>query len=279
MQDIVSLVHVRPIRGNISPHPFVYMIQSNWIVDSAVMVWTATTDDVRAQRWAACAGWLNRAEQERQARLKMEPDRVAFAAVHALLHWALERVAGVPRDRQVFVTNAFGRPQLAPLAGRMEAWPSFSISHSRGLVAVAIGPCPSIGIDVERIDARCIDPLPLAQSAFDPLEADWVAGATQPELRCERFFRLWTIKEALVKAVGRGLALPLNSFAVQAEPPRIEICPFDLRPDGHWRVEQWRPDERSWAALAVDEAIDRPFKVKRIHLESEELIELLEKHL
>jgi hypothetical protein len=52
-------------------------------------------------------------------------------------------------------------------------------------------------------------------------------------------------RASLVKAVGRGLALPLDAFAVQVEPLRVRSALAELQAVGRWRLEQWRPSERS----------------------------------
>lgn len=81
-----------------------------------------------------------------------------------------------------------------------------------------------IGIDVERIR-----PIPemmnMAKTILSPAEtAEWIS--LPAERREETFFRVWTRKEACVKAVGEGLSAPLEDFRVpllQAGPIVIDI--------------------------------------------------------
>jgi 4'-phosphopantetheinyl transferase len=246
------------------------------LTSDVVQVWTATTDDVPGPAWESCNHWLDTSERERRQRLQVDADRVAFVAAHALLHWALDQV-GVPPQRHQFVHNPFGRPQLVQGPGRTEPMPGFSMSHARGLVAVALGPGPLVGIDVERVAVRRVDPLALARRCFDSGAAAWIAAAAaDPALCRQRFFQVWTLKEALVKAVGLGLSLPLDSFAVQADAPHAVTGAPALRPAGRWRIEQWSPDAGSWAALAVDEPAGRPLQVLRRHLDGPALLALLQ---
>jgi 4'-phosphopantetheinyl transferase len=90
---------------------------------------------------------------------------------------------------------------------------SFSVSHSGELGLIAIAePGRRIGVDVEQLrpdrDVRA-----LAERFFHPEEA---AGIGDDRAA---FYRCWTRKEAVVKALGLGLAHPLDSFVVDFEVP------------------------------------------------------------
>jgi 4'-phosphopantetheinyl transferase len=64
--------------------------------------------------------------------------------------------------------------------------------------------------------------LAVAEQFFAPLELTILQDAPAAD-RTKLFFRLWTLKEAYIKAVGTGLAMPLDSFAFAFEPLRIEF--------------------------------------------------------
>ena len=85
---------------------------------------------------------------------------------------------------------------------------SFSVSHSGslGLIAIAEGE-QRIGVDVEQFRGRR-DVRALADRFFHPDEAAAIGDDRAA------FFRCWTRKEAVVKALGLGLAHPLDSFVV-----------------------------------------------------------------
>ena len=93
---------------------------------------------------------------------------------------------------------------------------SFSVSHSGslGLIAIAEGD-RRIGVDVEQV-RHDTDVRALAARFFHPEEAEAIGD------RRDAFFRCWTRKEAVVKALGLGLAHPLGSFVVDfdADGPR-----------------------------------------------------------
>ena len=106
-------------------------------------------------------------------------------------------VAGVRPDRLRLDHEPNGRPVVR--GARVEV----SVSHGRGEVAVAASTAVAVGVDVE-----VVRPLPaagLARRWLRPDEAEWV-GRCAPADRPAAFLWLWTQKEALSKAAGRGLA-------------------------------------------------------------------------
>jgi 4'-phosphopantetheinyl transferase len=123
-------------------------------------------------------------------------------------HW------GLPPASWRFSIDAGGKPAIDT---RMKA-PNieFNLSHTRGLVAAAVASRGAIGVDVERIDEAKAD-FAVAEAYFAPAEVALLKRAP-PADRPLFFFRLWTLKEAYVKAIGAGLAAPLDSFAFTLEP-------------------------------------------------------------
>lgn len=83
-----------------------------------------------------------------------------------------------------------------------------SLSHAAGLVAVMVAPAPC-GVDIER--PRAINADRIARRYFSTSECDWLQQ--HPATRETDFFRLWTLKEACVKALGVGLAHHLATLA------------------------------------------------------------------
>jgi hypothetical protein len=79
-----------------------------------------------------------------------------------------------------------------------------SLAHAGAFAALAVGPAGSrIGVDLECVDPRR-DALRLARFAFDAREAEQMESLTD-NARDERFYVLWTLKEAATKALGLTL--------------------------------------------------------------------------
>jgi 4'-phosphopantetheinyl transferase len=166
---------------------------------------------------AAARGILSAEEIARLGRIRPAATRRLFLTARRLLRETLSRYADRPPAEWRFVTNAHGKPRLAPETGGAPL--SFNLSHTAGIAVLAVTRGAEIGLDVERTDRR-VQALRLAERFFSPGEAAALA-ALPPEAMRERFFHHWTLKEACLKALGRGLSLPIHSiaFALAGERP------------------------------------------------------------
>ena len=187
-------------------------------------------------REAAALGWLCGDERARWNRFRHEGRRRQYALCRAALRAVLCDRLGFVNDALSFCESERGKPH-ARLAGA-PAPVSFSVSHSgvHGLIAVASG--GRIGVDVEERVART-DLDPLIARVFAPVErSELVAASGFARLR--RFYSLWTIKEALVKALGTGLQLDMAGFEVPVLMRRgvtTSEFRFPHLPAVTWRVE------------------------------------------
>jgi 4'-phosphopantetheinyl transferase len=203
-------------------------------------------------RWR---GLLDEHERERADRLRFTADREAFIAAHALLRAMLGDAAGQRPAEWRFVTDPLGKPRLAPNGAGRGLF--FNLAHARGCVACVLAR-DEVGVDVELAD-RDAD-LAIAHRSFAPLEVDAIRLAA-PERRGEVFLRLWTLKEAFIKATGEGLRRDLASFAFSLDPVRLT-----LRPSGtdagveapEWRSFEWRPHPDFFLALVARQDSDDP---------------------
>jgi 4'-phosphopantetheinyl transferase len=116
----------------------------------------------------------------------------------AMLRRMLVHVTGIPPLGWTFDAEASGRPIARNV--NCDRIPSISLSHSGGWVAVAVSDVGPVGIDVEvHRPRRNFDRI--AAAAFGPEEQCLVAADGAPG-----FYRIWTLKEAMAKASGTGLA-------------------------------------------------------------------------
>jgi 4'-phosphopantetheinyl transferase len=148
-----------------------------------------------------------------------------------------------------FVPAPGGRPRLDAAAGLPGL--SFSLTHTRGLAACAVAPGHlQVGLDAEHLDR----PTPgeeIARAYFAPVEVAALL-ALPPAERAEAFFALWTAKEAYLKAIGTGLALPLDRFAVTLdEPPAIAFAAPPEDDPAWWSLRRHAPRPGHRLALAV----------------------------
>ncbi len=98
---------------------------------------------------------------------------------------------------------------------------SFNTSHSAGTAVIAVAAGTDVGVDIERI--RPIDDAErLAADRFAASEADQLRSLPAED-REIGFLRLWTRKEAVVKALGLGLSMPLDRFSVLDRAGRVDV--------------------------------------------------------
>ncbi len=159
------------------------------------------------------------ARQARADRCRLFADKVRCVTGESLLRYAL-RCRGVPGAYRV-AAGPHGKPFL-PEAPDLQ----YSLSHSGRWAAIAWGDTP-VGLDVETIAPRRAEAL---ARRFAPAEQAYLLEAPEAE-RLQRFYRLWTAKEAYVKYLGTGLTRSLSSFSVI--PPEALGVPlrWEMLPD------------------------------------------------
>ncbi|BFI94501.1 MAG: 4'-phosphopantetheinyl transferase superfamily protein [Rhodanobacter sp.] len=120
----------------------------------------------------------------------------------------LARYLGIEASAVRLVEDPHGRPALDP--AHRDAF-DFNWSHSGGHALLALAQGVSLGIDLEHRRARA-NALGIAQRFFTADEAAWL-GALDGEKRLTAFLMLWTAREAVLKAMGRGIAFGLDKLA------------------------------------------------------------------
>jgi 4'-phosphopantetheinyl transferase len=218
-----------------------------------IHVWLAfdrSIDDPR--RLARYAELLTAEDAVRRDKLHFEHDRHQFVVTRALQRLVLSRYAPdvQPGDWR-FTVGEHGKPALAPGFERQEL--HFNIAHTRGLVALAVSRMHRIGVDAENARARSA-PLHLAQRYFTPREAGALATLSAHD-QPARFFALWTLKEAWLKATGKGLAAGLGNVSFDLDDThRARSVEFAADDAVRWRFWQFAPSPEHVLALALHSA-------------------------
>ncbi len=200
--------------------------------ESSVHLWAWSVDDdpsLCARAWAV----LDNDERVRAARFVAARHRVRFAVMHAVVRHVLAGYLGACAAELRFAREAGGKPLVREAAA---AGLHFNLSHSgeRAVLAVARSP---VGADVEhQRPGRNVRGL--AGRYFHRSERAAIEAASDAR-RAAVFFRYWVAKEAVLKAQGTGLALPLAAFEVvfDADEDRARVVPHDRRLAGDWTVQ------------------------------------------
>jgi 4'-phosphopantetheinyl transferase len=169
--------------------------------------------DLPRSRIAELEPLLSEAELERAARFRFDRDRQRYVAARGRLRTILAGYTGRGAAELVLASGPFGKPVLLGDEGDRIR---FSLSRSEDLGLMAVQREGELGIDVERIRPFG-HALALARRMFAPVEHARLRTLPDVE-QIPGFFSYWTRKEAVVKAVGRGLGYPLDAFVLSHEP-------------------------------------------------------------
>jgi len=182
-------------------------------------LWTIDVEALDEPAFASLAAPLSEEEQDRASRFRFPRDRRTFVAAHGLvrqaLSWAMPGVA--PQDWR-FAATREGRPEIA--APAVVRRPRFNLSSSAGRVACVVTADSDCGVDLQAMSGL---------RDLDLLSGNVLAAAERGEMaalpddqRLERFFRLWTLKEAYAKAC--GLAPSCRSTGWPSAGDRTRSC-------------------------------------------------------
>lgn len=166
-----------------------------WYAFTTIMLAEATRDT-----WLS---YLSHDERARYDRFKFARSRNEFLLAHVLARVMLSRVTGISARRLVFASDKNGKPTLVNLTGSERI--GFNLTHSNGLVALAIATTDLVGIDVESTDRKgSIDPVIAALSKQEATNIQYLQGPDRQRSAIAH----WSVREAFSKAIGLGLALP-----------------------------------------------------------------------
>ena len=168
--------------------------------------------DVTSRRLEALRATFSPGEQERFQSFATEALRSRWGTGRGILREVLGRALGCGPAEVKFRYAAHGKPGLADSDLR------FNISHSGALAVIALARV-EVGVDVELPRPRRSDAI--ARRFYTPGEIERLFAHADPERRADAFFRLWTCKEAFLKATGEGLSRSTRSYEIAFSPPRL----------------------------------------------------------
>lgn len=123
----------------------------------------------------------------------------------------------IRNDELAIALDEYGKPFAA---GRENI--HFNVSHSGKWVVCCVDALP-VGIDIELV--KPVD-IRIAERFFSRSEQEALLSKKAPE-REAFFYELWTLKESYIKALGKGLSEPLDSFSVDIGRRRISVRALD----------------------------------------------------
>jgi 4'-phosphopantetheinyl transferase len=166
--------------------------------------------DVSSSYLTSLAAFLSPDESERARRFHFDGDRVRYSIARGLLRALIGRYLACHPASISFRYDSFGKPHLAYPDAKL----FFNLSHSENIALYALTNAGELGIDVAWHDPR-VQGEEIARRFFTSNECSFIQQGS-PEASQEHFFYLWSRKEAYIKAISRGLSVPLNEFEIAA---------------------------------------------------------------
>ena len=208
--------------------------------------------------------YVSKEEQERIRRYRKYEDAIRGLTARLLLRYIIASLLGIDNRSISLNQNKYGKPFLEEVEDFQ-----FNLSHSGDWVVCAVDSLP-IGIDVEKIHDVNLD---LSERFFSQEEHNWLL-TMDVERRMDSFFKLWTLKESYIKAEGKGLSIPLNTFSFSFEGEKVL---FKAKDDlEQWYFKQYEID--LYYKLAVCSKKDH-FPERVNCLSFDELVNLAKNHL
>ncbi|MDA1052765.1 MAG: 4'-phosphopantetheinyl transferase superfamily protein [Planctomycetota bacterium] len=225
-------------------------------------VWFTATDTVnRPEVLLDYQELLDDNERRRYASFRFPADQHLYLVAHALLRTSLSRYADVAPQEWRFSRQDGERPEI--LHGPdPESQLRFSLSHTPGLAACIIAEDVDVGVDVETLN-REVDAMSIGNRYFSRFESRDLAGLSGCA-RQTRFLEYWTLKEAYLKACGRGLSIPMNDFSFACDDNGVWRIGFFS--DAHSTPDAWqflcvRPTPDHVMSVAIRRLDRQPFEI------------------
>jgi len=174
-----------------------------------------------------------------------------FAAARSFLRHVLARYLQQPPQTLTFQYTHYGKPYLPGSSVY------FNLSHSQQWALCAISLEEKIGIDIEEINQEK-DVEKIAVRFFSDYE-NQLLHETPADKKHEAFFRIWTCKEAFIKAVGEGLSFPLKEFDVHIDEHSARLISIyqDEKEAQQWSCVVLDPTENYAATVVAKTAIKK----------------------
>ena len=219
------------------------------LADNEVHVWRAQLE-LPLSEVQELKNILTDDELDRANRFSFEIDRQRFITARGTLRSILSRYITIYPSHLRFHYNQYGKPFLDPI---FSSYPlNFNLSHSGSMALYAITRNMEIGVDVEHVRSD-FEYQQVAERFFSTNEVT-ALRAIPTEMKLKAFYTCWTRKEAYIKAHGKGLSLPLDSFEVSFGPWEssiLLIAKDQPQESSHWTLLDLKPGLGYVGALAV----------------------------
>ena len=213
-------------------------------------VWKASLD-YSESKVNLVIGFLSKDEVERANRFYFERDRMQFIMRRGILKQIIAKYLAIEPKNLLFEYNRFGKPFL--IGDSLKHDFRFNMSHSKNIALYCIGYQKDVGIDIEYI-REDFEFQQIIDRFFSPRAPDFLQKLPTDKRR-EAFFRIWTRKEAVLKALGKGVSFPMQMVNVPYNRSNFTIrinSVGDQCKESSWYVQDVFPDNNYIASIAIE---------------------------
>lgn len=215
-----------------------------------IHIWQISFDDLQnvSAMTEDYQALLSKEELEHAGVIRVQKHKTIYILAKMLVRKVLSDYCDIQANELQFAQNPYGKPYLvneetAPFT------PQFNLSHCGNCILLGVTKETALGVDVEMYNPSLVrDVDAIAAHFFTPYERDYIAnsGAAQ-----HAFLQLWTLKEAWVKCIGKGLSMPLNGIEFRlACQDRSSEAPENS--DEKMQFYQWFNDNGNQSSLCLD---------------------------
>lgn len=199
---------------------------------------------------------LNKEELDKADRYYFQKDRNCYTVARGLLRIFIAEYLNINPKNTEFKYNEFGKPFIE------NSDIEFNISHSGDIIIFAFTLNNKIGVDIEFMKDK-VKFKEIIHRFFSENEIKEFL-TVEEEKQKEAFFNGWSRKEAYIKAVGKGLGIPLNSFDVSLDPDQeVKIKAIDGNINHSWYLYDLKIDKEYKSAFAIDSEV-KTINISRI---------------
>lgn len=202
-----------------------------------------------------CNEILSDEELERSCRFKFDEDKRRFVLSHSALRILTARYMGCDIGEVVFRMNKNGKPEIRRSANPMDL--KFNLSHSGDYALIGFTFGSELGVDIEKMD-RDKPWHDLAKRYYSDEENKYLLQDPDVDLP-EKFFEIWTLKEAYLKGIGRGITMPLKEITISqaGDSSSFRVSHHSGFPEADsWRLELIIVDDKYKAATAFSKDVE-----------------------
>jgi 4'-phosphopantetheinyl transferase len=203
---------------------------------------------------SVCLAWLTDNERQKLQRYQFDEHRKQLLSARFLLRNVLSKYqTEISPGRWQFSSNEYGKPEISAAQQRNNLF--FNLSHSGDKVVMALAKQPDVGVDIE-YSGKSRRVKKIASRYFSSIETSSLLALPKTQW-LDRFYDLWTLKEAYIKACGMGLAIPLGDFSYSIEEERLGIDFAESRDDNadSWQFWQLDAGDDYKLSLALNSAV------------------------